>query len=78
MSQPPSLQNVAIDVKDQAIAIVKYNRPQKGNSLNVPFLKVCPESSRAVYTDPAQSQCPVVTRCGDSDEMAQQRLNTKM
>jgi peroxisomal 3,2-trans-enoyl-CoA isomerase len=40
MSQPPSLQNVAIEVDSQAIAIVKYNRPQKGNSLNVPFLKV--------------------------------------
>jgi hypothetical protein len=40
MSQPPSLQNVAIDVDNQAIAILKYNRPQKGNSLNVPFLKV--------------------------------------
>jgi hypothetical protein len=40
MSQPPSLQNVAIVVDNQAIAILKYNRPQKGNSLNVPFLNV--------------------------------------
>ena len=39
MPSPPKLENVAIDIDSQAIAVVKYNRPKAANALNTPVLK---------------------------------------
>ena len=39
MPSPPTLENIAIDIDSQAIAVIKYNRPKAANALNTPVLK---------------------------------------